>query len=195
MWREVKKRLLPVKARHKRGTPKESPTASNLVFVMFVEELRSFCQVPADISLELLDRVAISTVGGSNNVVYFTREQFATGLRFPISSLVKQFLDFTQGTSCAPISEHLSDLDGLQCAKLSLPIGYFTSRDLLYLHFEVWVGGRLSMSAHSPRLPFVTGLPDSPKTKAKGVVIVRGSWYETSGSLGLPFDLNRSLTF
>ena len=34
--------------------------------------------------------------------------------------------------------------------------------------------GRLSMSAHSPRLQFVTGLPDSPKTEAKGVVLVRG---------------------
>ena len=51
------------------------------------------------------------------------------------------------------------------------------------------------MSAHSPRLQFVTGLPDSPKTEAKGVVLVRGLWYETSGSLGLPFDLNQSLMF
>ena len=40
-------------------------------------------------------------------------------------------------------------------------------------------GGRLSMSTHSPRLQFVTGLPDSPQTEAKGVVLVRGSWYET----------------
>ena len=55
--------------------------------------------------------------------------------------------------------------------------------------------GRLSMLAHSPRLQFVTGLPDSPKTEAKEVVLVRGSWYETSVSLGLPFDVNQSLTF
>ena len=39
--------------------------------------------------------------------------------------------------------------------------------------------GRLSMSAHSPRLQFVTRLPDSPKTEAKRVVLVRGMWYET----------------
>ena len=30
------------------------------------------------------------------------------------------------------------------------------------------IGGRLSMSAHSPQLQFVIGLPDSPKTEAKG---------------------------
>ena len=60
---------------------------------------------------------------------------------------------------------------------------------------KLGTGGRLSMFAHNPRLQFVTRLPDSPKTEAKGVVIVRGSWYETPGSLGLPFDVNKSLTF
>ena len=37
--------------------------------------------------------------------------------------------------------------------------------------------GWLSMSAQGPRLQFVTGLLDSPKTKAKGVVLVKGLWY------------------
>ena len=35
-------------------------------------------------------------------------------------------------------------------------------------------GGRLSMSAHSPRLQFVTGIPDSPKTEVNGIILVRG---------------------
>ena len=50
------------------------------------------------------------------------------------------------------------------------------------------------MSAHSPRLQFVTELPDSLKTEAKGVVLVKGPWYEIPGSLGLPFVLNQSLS-
>ena len=83
-------------ARRKRGTHRESPTASSLVVAMSVEELRSFCQVLIDISLELSDGAAISSVGGADNIVYFTWEQFAAGLRFPISSLVKQFLHFTR---------------------------------------------------------------------------------------------------
>ena len=60
---------------------------------------------------------------------------------------------------------------------------------------KLGIGACLSMSAHSPWLQFVTGLSDSPKTKAKGVVLVKGLWYETSGSSGLPFDLNQSLSF
>ena len=55
---------------------------------------------------------------------------------------------------------------------------------------KLGIGGRLSMSAHSPRLQFVTRVLDSPKTEAKGVVLVKGPWYETPGSLGLSFDLN-----
>ena len=51
------------------------------------------------------------------------------------------------------------------------------------------------MSAHNPRLQFVTGIPDSSKTEAKGVILVKGPWYEMPSSLGLPFDLNKSLTF
>ena len=55
---------------------------------------------------------------------------------------------------------------------------------------KLGIGGRLSMSAHSPLLQFVTGLPDSPKTEAKGDVLVRGPWYETLVSLELHFDVN-----
>ena len=51
-------------------------------------------------------------------------------------------------------------------------------------------GSSLSMSAHSSRLQFVTGLLDSPETEAKGFVLVQGLWYETPGSVRLPFDLN-----
>ena len=60
---------------------------------------------------------------------------------------------------------------------------------------KLGIGGKFSMFVHSPRLQFVIGLPDFPKTEAKGVVLVRGPWYETPGSLGLPFDVNQSLVF
>ena len=43
------------------------------------------------------------------------------------------------------------------------------------------------MSTHSPRLQFVTGLFDSPKTEAKGVILVKGPWNETLGFPGLFF--------
>ena len=55
---------------------------------------------------------------------------------------------------------------------------------------KLGIRGCLSMLAHSPQLQFVIGLPNSPKTEAKGIVLVRGPWYETLGSPRLPFDLN-----
>ena len=58
----------------KRGTPRELPKASNLVATMSIEELRSFCQFPTDISLELSNGAAVSTVGGEDNVIYYTQE-------------------------------------------------------------------------------------------------------------------------
>ena len=79
----------------RKGSSWESPTTSSLLASMSVEELRSFYRVPDNISLELSDGPAFSTVGQANNAVYFTREQFPTGLRFPVSSLVKQFLHVT----------------------------------------------------------------------------------------------------
>ena len=52
-------------------------------------------------------------------------------------------------------------------------------------------GGRLPFSILDSWLQFVNGLPDSPKTEAKGVILVRGPWDETPGSPDLPFDINR----
>ena len=51
------------------------------------------------------------------------------------------------------------------------------------------------MSVLSPRLQIVNGLPDSPKTEAKGALLVRGPWDETLGSFGLLFNVNRSQSF
>ena len=75
--------------RHRKGSSLESPTASSLMSFMSIEELRSFCRVPDAISLELLDEPTSSIVGHADNVVFFTREQFTAGLRFPVSFLVK----------------------------------------------------------------------------------------------------------
>ena len=72
------------------------PTVSSLVVAMSIEELRSFRQVPAAIRLEVLDGTTTPTIGEVDNAFYFTQEQFAAGLCFPIPSLMKQFLHFTR---------------------------------------------------------------------------------------------------
>ena len=85
-------------ARCKRGTPWEMATISSLVTAMSIEELRSFNQVPANIRLEVENSLVAPTIGGVDNTIYFTHEQFVSGLRFPIPSLVKQFLHFTRAS-------------------------------------------------------------------------------------------------
>ena len=56
-----------------RATPLETPTASSLVDVMSIEELRLYNQIHVEISLEASDGAATSIVGEVGNVVYFTR--------------------------------------------------------------------------------------------------------------------------
>ena len=59
-----------------------------------MEELRAYCQIPDDIDVVLSDDLTENTVGEEYNTVFFTLEQLAVGLRFPVSSLVKQILHF-----------------------------------------------------------------------------------------------------
>ena len=50
------------------------------------------------INLEMSYGSATSIVREANNTIYFTREQFTVGLRFPIPSLVKRFFHFTRAS-------------------------------------------------------------------------------------------------
>ena len=108
---------------------------------------------------------------------------------------MKQFLHFTRAP---PVLIHskvflilmgcnvLNSLDQLDISLVEICFIYT---------LKLRTGGLLYMSAHGPRLQFVTGLLDSPKTEAKDVVLVKGSWNETLGSPRLPFNLNQSFSF
>ena len=141
------------------------------------------------------DNLATLTVGEASKAIYFTLEQFIAGLHFPVPLLGKQFLHFTRvpptliHTDFFRILTGCSVLNSLYQLNISLV-------EICFIHtLKLGIGGHLSMSAHSHRLQFVTELLDSPKTEAKGVVLVRGSWKAMLGSLGLPFDMNQSLSF
>ena len=51
--------------------------------------LRTYCEIPDDIDLKLMDKPDKSTLGGEHNAVFFTQEQLAAGLRFLMPALVK----------------------------------------------------------------------------------------------------------
>ena len=54
-----------------------------------MEELRVYYEIPDDIDVMFSDGPTRNTVGEDDNAVYFTREQLAVGLRFPMLALVK----------------------------------------------------------------------------------------------------------
>ena len=73
-------------------------STSHIVSSLTVEELRSYCEIPEDIDLKLMDEPDESTLGEGHNAVFFTREQLAIGLHFLVSALVKLFLHFTKAS-------------------------------------------------------------------------------------------------
>ena len=73
-------------------------STSHIVSSLTMEELRSYCEIPENIDLRLMDEQDESTLGGEHNTVFFTREQLAIELRFPVPALVKQFLHFTKAS-------------------------------------------------------------------------------------------------
>ena len=162
---------------------------------MSVEELRLYSQIHAKICLETLDDATTSIFGEADIAVYFTREQFVIGLHLPVPSLVKQFLHFTRAPSVLVHPNSFQILIGCSVLNSLYQLDISLVKICFIYTLKLGTGGRLSMLTHSPRLQFVTGLPDSPKTEVKGVVVVKGSWYEILGSPGLPFNLNQSLTF
>ena len=75
-------------AGRKRGPARVARSVSHIVSSLTMEELRTYCEIPDDIDLKLMDKPDESTLGGEHNVVFFTREQLMAGLRFPVPALV-----------------------------------------------------------------------------------------------------------
>ena len=108
---------------------------------------------------------------------------------------MKQFLHFTRAPPTLVHPNVFRILMGCSVLKFIYQLDISLIKICFIYTLKLGIGGRLSMSAHKPRLQFVTKLSDSPKTEAKDIVLVKGPWYETPGSPRLPFDLNQSFSF
>ena len=69
--------------------------AEKSVDKLSAKEFRERFSIPNDVFVELTDGEAVSTEKSEDNAIFFTKEQFNAGLRFPLPSLVKEFLHFT----------------------------------------------------------------------------------------------------
>ncbi|RVW41146.1 hypothetical protein CK203_069842 [Vitis vinifera] len=61
--------------------------------------VKEFCErfcIPNDVSVELTDEEAISTENNEDHAIFFSNEQFNAELRFPLPSMFKEFLHFSQ---------------------------------------------------------------------------------------------------
>ena len=135
----------------RKGPGRDTPSASSIISSLSKEELRSYFHIPNNIDFELLNGSAESTIDKENGAIYFTREQLATGLRFPVLSLIKQFLHFS-GTPLALVHSNIIQiLTG--CSVLNLLYRLDISLvDVLFIYtLKLAHGNRLSLSAQSPR--------------------------------------------
>ena len=160
---------------HPGGRLRATPSASSIISSLTMEELRAYCEVPNNIDLRLMERADESTLGGEHNCVFFTQEHLAAELRFPVSAIVKQFLHFTRAPPALIHPNVIRILIG------SCVLNHLYQLDLLLVELfmiyflSIGLGGRMSMLVLSPRLQIVNGLLDSPKTEAKGALLVRGT--------------------
>ena len=134
----------------RKGPGRDTPSMSNIIFSLSTEELRSYCHIPDNINFELPDGPAESTVGKEDDAVYFTREQLAAGLHFPVSSLIKQFLHFSGASPALVHSKYIRIL--IWCSILNLLYQLDISLVKVYFIYTLKLahGGRLSLSAQSP---------------------------------------------
>ena len=177
------------------GQPRAKPSASNVIASLTMEDLKVYYEVPDNIDLRLMERANDSMLGGEHNGVFFTREHLASGLRFPIPAIVKQFLHFTWASPALAHPNVICILIGSYVLNHLYQLDLSLVEILIIYSLSIGPGGRMSMSVLNPRFQIVNGLPNSPKTEAKGELLVRGPQYVTPGSPGLPFNVNRSQSF
>ncbi|KAL6343261.1 hypothetical protein AAG906_022177 [Vitis piasezkii] len=145
------------------------------------------------VSVQLMDEEVVSTEKSAYNAIYFTKEQFNAGLRFPLPSLFKEFLHFTQ---IPPAYIHPNIVRVLMgCSILSMLFNLYLSLLEVLFVYSIKKGKTdlFSLAASMPSLQLVTHLPDSTKGGAKGHVLVRGVWAGLLEHPEIPFSPNRSL--
>ena len=156
------------------GRLRATPSASGIISSLTMEELRAYCEVPNNIDLRLMERADESTLGGEHNSVFFTREHLAAGLRFLVPAIVKQFLHFTREPPALIHPNVIRILIG-SCVLNHLYKLDLSLVELFMIYFmSIGPGGRMSMSILRPLLQIVNGILDSPKTEAKGALLVKG---------------------
>ena len=78
------------------SSPSADAYAEKSVDKLSVKEFHERFCIPNGVSVELTNGEVVSTKKGEDHAICFSKEQFNAGLRFPLPSLFKEFLHFTQ---------------------------------------------------------------------------------------------------
>ena len=158
-----------------------------------VREFRERFCIPNGVFVELTDGEVVSTEKTEDNSIFFTKEQFNAGLRFPLPSLFKEFLHFTQIPLAYVHPNMVQVLMG--CSILSMLFNLdLTLLEVLFIYsIKKRKNDIFSFIASLPSLQLVTSLPDSTKGAAKGSVLVKGLWAGLTVHPDKQFAPNQSL--
>ena len=140
--------------------------------------VREFCErfyIPNGVLVELVDGEVMTTEKSEDNVFLFTKEQFNAGLRFPLPSLFKEFLHFTQIPPAYIHPNMVRVLMGCSILNMLFNLNLSLLEVLFIYSLKKGKNDIFSMVAHLPSLQLVTELPDSTKGGAKGHVLVWGA--------------------
>ncbi|RVW51927.1 hypothetical protein CK203_067948 [Vitis vinifera] len=132
------------------------------------QEFREHFFIPNGISVQLVEEDPTSTKKAAHNTIFFSKEQFNVGLDFPLLSIFKQFLHYTQ----IPLAHIHSNI-------VQVLMGWNILNMLFHLDLSL--------------LELVTSLLDLNKGGAKGHVLVRGPWAGLIEHLERDFHPNYSL--
>lgn len=129
-----------------------------------------------DISVQLVEGNTVFTEKAEDHTMYFTKEQFNTGLRFPLPSLFKQFLHYTKIPLIFLHPNVVRVLMGCSILDMLFHLDLALLEVLFVYTIKKGKNDVFSLFANIPSLQLVTGLPHSIKGGAKGYKLVRGAW-------------------
>ena len=158
-----------------------------------VREFRERFCIPNGVFVELMDEEAASTEKTEDNAIFFTKEQFNAGLRFPLPSLFKEFLHFTQIPPAYIYPNMVRVLMGCNILSMLFNIDLSLLEVLFIYSIKKVKSDIFSFVASLPSLQLVTSLPDSTKGAARGHVLVKGLWAGLTVHLYRQFAPNHSL--
>ena len=158
-----------------------------------VREFRERFCIPNGVFVELMDEEAASTEKTEDNAIFFTKEQFNAGLRFPLPSLFKEFLHFTQIPPAYIHPNMVRVLIGCSILGMLFDLDLSLLEVLFIYSIKKVKNDIFSFVASLPSLQLVTSLPDSTKGAAKGHVLVKDLWAGLAVHPDRPFTPNQSL--